>query len=238
MNPFRSFVELALGLRDELLLRYATENPYTQGEADELGLRLRTLAAACRVAARRMGCAGGETAIDALLQATVDLFNAPAQHRDPYSRANRVAALVPRFSKLADDYDALLREEGKSDKGSARRTGRPRKGESNKERLVISALVKHHRYQPGGSVGNYTPAKTERLAELASGKDIKVSVATVSRFFKRRFPQHDRGYDGYVAACNRDARCSIGMLLALWQGEVPEHLAGLLPHESGCEDDD
>jgi hypothetical protein len=117
----------------------------------------------------------------------------------------------------------------------ARRTGRPRKGESDKERLVIGALVKHHRYQPGGGIGDYTPAKTKRLAGLASGKDVKVSVATVSRFFKKKFPV--LGYKGYEAACNRDAKVNIGMYLALWQGDVAERLADLLPHESGREDD-
>jgi hypothetical protein len=38
--------------------------------------------------------------------------------------------------------------------GSARRTGRPAKGETGKEMLVISALARHHKYEPGGSVGN------------------------------------------------------------------------------------
>jgi hypothetical protein len=104
----------------------------------------------------------------------------------------------------------------------ATRTGRPRKAESSKERLVIGALARHHRYESVGIVATYTPAKPQDLAEQASGKEVRVSAATVSRFFKRRFPQHERGYDGYVAACNRDARVHIGMLLAFWQGEVTE----------------
>jgi hypothetical protein len=137
---------------------------------------------------------------------------------------------------LAREVEAAGAEGG--DDQPAKRTGRPRKGESSKERLVIGALVKHHHYQPGGSIENYAPAKTERLAELASGEYVKVSVATVSRFFKRQFPDHDRGYDGYVAACNRDARVNLGMLLALWQGDVSERLASLLPRESGREGDD
>jgi hypothetical protein len=95
----------------------------------------------------------------------------------------------------------------------------------------------HHRYQSGGSVENYEPAKTEHLAKLASDKGTTVSKATVSRFFRRHFPHHDRGYDGYVAACNRDAATGIGTLLALWQREIPEGLAELLPHESGTRDD-
>jgi hypothetical protein len=112
-----------------------------------------------------------------------------------------------------------------------RRTGRPRHGECDKERLVLGALVKHHRYQPGGSVENYTPAKTRKLAELASGERVKVSLATVSRFFKKKFP--GRGYKGYETAC---VQKTIGTKLALWQGDVSEHLACLLPHETGSED--
>jgi hypothetical protein len=117
-----------------------------------------------------------------------------------------------------------------------KRTGRPRKGESRKEQFVIGALVHHHGYQPGGSIENYEPAKVQQLADLASGEQVEVSVATVSRFFKRKFPNHDRGYDGYVAACNRDARLGIGMFLALWQNDVSERLAALLPYDGARED--
>jgi hypothetical protein len=109
MNPFRSFAELALELRSQVLYHYATDNPCTQEEAAALAARLEELAADCRVTARRMGCAGSETAIEALLQATVDLFNAPAQLLDPYSRANHLAAAVPFVAKLADDFDAEAR---------------------------------------------------------------------------------------------------------------------------------
>jgi hypothetical protein len=110
-----------------------------------------------------------------------------------------------------------------------RRAGRPRKGESAKDLLVIGALVEHHGYQPGGSsVKRYDPAKTADLAESAG-----VSTATVSRFLKKKFPKYEHGYDGYVAICNGQARYHIGMYLALWQGDVTEGLAALLPHESG-----
>jgi hypothetical protein len=129
---------------------------------------------------------------------------------------------------------------GKSNAGGSvppakRRTGRPRKGESDKERLVVAALVAHHKWQPGGSVGNDTPAKTRQLARLASDKrkGVEVSVATVSRFFRKKFP--GRGHKGYEAAC---VRGEIGALLARWQGDVPEHLADLLPRESGRAGDD
>jgi hypothetical protein len=121
------------------------------------------------------------------------------------------------------------------DPPAKRRTGRPRKGETDKERLVLAALVAHHNWQPGGSVGNDTPAKTRQLAKLASDKRkrVEVSVATVSRFFRKRFP--GRGHKDYEAAC---VRGEIGALLAKWQGDEPEHLAGLLPRESGRGGDD
>jgi hypothetical protein len=114
----------------------------------------------------------------------------------------------------------------------AKRTGRPRKGESDKERLVIAALALHHRCH-GRSVGKHTPATTKDLANLASGTHVTVSDATVSRFFKKKFP--GRGYKGNEAACVRD---EIGMLIAKWQGDVSAYLPDLLPQESGCKDDD
>jgi hypothetical protein len=109
MNPFRSLADFALELRKQILHRYATGDPYTQEEAAAVAARLRALAADCRVAARGMGCGGGEEAVDALLQATEDLFNAPAQLSEPYSRANNLDATVHPVAKLADDYEAWLR---------------------------------------------------------------------------------------------------------------------------------
>jgi hypothetical protein len=114
------------------------------------------------------------------------------------------------------------------------KSGRPRKGESDKERLVIGALAKHHGYQPEGGIGNYTPVKVKALAKLASNEQVTVSVATVSRFFKKKFPR--RGYKDYQAACQREV---LHLKIALWQGELSEsHLAALRPPESGREDDD
>jgi hypothetical protein len=114
----------------------------------------------------------------------------------------------------------------------AKRTGRPRKGETDKERLVIGALAAHHQCA-GRSLGNPTPATIKQLANLASNKNVAVSVATVSRFFKRQFP--GRGYKGYESACQRD---EIYLKIALWQGEGQEHLADLVPRESGCREED
>ena len=119
-----------------------------------------------------------------------------------------------------------------------RKIGRPRLGESDKKRLIIGALAKHHCYQPPGVTENDTPAKLKKIAELASNKIVKVSASTVSRFFKKMFPKHGSGYAGDVAACNRDTKINIAMHLALWQGEVGKHVADLLPQEYGRPDDD
>jgi hypothetical protein len=116
----------------------------------------------------------------------------------------------------------------RNDKPLASRTGRPRKAESSKEQLVIGALVTYHKWQPGDSIGNDTPAKTEQLAKLASSKRAKVSKATVSRFFAKKFP--NLGYKGYEIACLRG---EIGMKLTTWQGDIPDALRDLLPEEYG-----
>jgi hypothetical protein len=58
-----------------------------------------------------MGFGGGEEVVEALLQAVEDFFNAPAQLREPYSRANGLLATVPPVAKLADDFDAESRKE-------------------------------------------------------------------------------------------------------------------------------
>jgi hypothetical protein len=107
-----------------------------------------------------------------------------------------------------------------ADQPAKHRSGRPRKGERSKDDLVIAALATHHQYEPGGIIGNRTPASVKELVELSKGKDKKAtfSTAAVSRFFKDGFP--DRGFRGYENAC---AQGRIGKLLAQWQGEDPEH---------------
>ena len=137
----------------------------------------------------------------------------------------------------ADMEILLALAEGKT---GAPRTGRPRKGEMDKDHLVIGALVEHHGYQQGGSVINYNPAKTARLAQLASEGNVTVSKATVSRFFTTKFPGQKknlpgRGYKGYENACTAE---KIGLLLAIWQGDLGEHLADLEPEEYGRREDD
>lgn len=162
----------------------------------------------------------------------------------------RVAMAVQALLKLSPEYwSRLCHAERKpwleqvlalqwQEKQRTNRTGRPRKGESDKEQLVIGALVRHHCYQPGGSITNYEPAKTSQLSALASNEHVQVSGATVSRFFKRKFTNPNcLGHKGYAAACNRDASVNIGQLLALWQGEFSEqHLAALRPDDGARND--
>lgn len=100
-------------------------------------------------------------------------------------------------------------EEGKPRGQPTKRAGRPNKGDTDKQLLVLGHLLAHHQYEDGGSIGNYEPAKPEKLAE-------GTSTATVSRFFKSKL---DRGYKGYANAC---ARKQIGRLLAEWQGDLTE----------------
>ena len=139
------------------------------------------------------------------------------------------AALCERIRR---ERAKLIASDTRAGEKTAKRRGRP-KGETDKKRLVIAALIKHHGYQTGGSIDNPTPAKTKELAELASGKHVKVSVATVSRFLAEKFP--DRRYKGYENAC---ARGEIGTKLALWQGDVPDSLRDLRPEEYGRGEDD
>lgn len=51
----------------------------------------------------------------------------------------------------------------KSGKENKSRPGRPRKGESGKDMLVVAALAKHHQYESGGSIGSYEPATVRGL---------------------------------------------------------------------------
>jgi hypothetical protein len=110
---------------------------------------------------------------------------------------------------------------------AAVRKGRPRMGDRGKQLLVISALVRHHGWQSDGSIEQFEPASTAQLAALATNKQASVSVATVSRFFARKYPE--RGYAGYAADCIGKR---IGMKLTLWQGLADEHLSELFLDEA------
>jgi hypothetical protein len=171
-----------------------------------------------------MGCPEEAKVIDALLQAAVDLFNAPAQQRDPYSRANRLASAIPPVSKLADDWEAELRQR----QPAKRRSGRPLKSEKDSATKVIAALNAHHGYGEGGSVTNPEPATNRGLAE-----SYDLSANALSRFLAGMLGEH--GHKRYEIACRNG---KIGAMLALWNRELPRRHADLLPHESGREEDE
>jgi hypothetical protein len=162
------------------------------------------------------------------LAAELDLPSVPSIDFPPVD--GRAAGLA--IARWGCEAFGCLQGRSRKTECSRRKTGRPRKGETDKERLVIAALTKHHDLE-GRSVGNYEPAKTRTLAKLASSKRVSVSVATVSRFFKQKFP--DRGYKGYENACRNE---KIGKLLAYWNGDLNEHRPDLLPHEYGRGEDD
>jgi hypothetical protein len=87
--------------------------------------------------------------------------------------------------------------------GSAtgRRRGRPRRGEAPVHQLLRAALLKHHKFEPGGSarasVGNWEPARQIDLIRALASSHRPPSTATVSRFFKRHF----RGHAAYRRMC-------------------------------------
>jgi hypothetical protein len=115
-----------------------------------------------------------------------------------------------------------------------KRSGRPKKGETPKDSLVIAALAEHHGYKSGGSVRTYEPATESSLAKLHNGSDgrARLTKAAVSRFLQKRCG----GYQQYAALCRQKR---IGSLLGLWQGDIPDkRLLRLLPRESGREEDD
>jgi hypothetical protein len=159
---------------------------------------------------------------------------AESPHRLPEVTLREAHRLKGALNFEAERASALSAEAAKA--GRRRRAGRPRKEETGKYPLVIGALEEHHRYQERGSVENWDAATLGKLASLASGDRVKVSASTVSRFFKDKF--RNRGYKGYVSACNQRTIQHIGLLLMLWRGELPTHLPDLLPHESGAGDED
>jgi hypothetical protein len=97
-----------------------------------------------------------------------------------------------------------------------KRAGRPRSREARGVDLVEGALIKHHEYQEGGSVGIYEAASLDKLHELCG-----MSKATISRFLKDKFGKGKGkgGYEEYKTAC---ARGHIGHWLAKWQGDLSE----------------
>jgi hypothetical protein len=112
-------------------------------------------------------------------------------------------------------------------RSAKRRIGRPKKSEKDSTTKVVAALSAHHDYQEGGSVTDYEPATNRGLAE-----EFDLSANALSRFLKAQLGEGgDRLYK--IACRNR----TIGRLLSSWNRELPARTARLLPHESGCEDD-
>lgn len=124
------------------------------------------------------------------------------------------AGSLPRLAKEVSPEVAL------PDARGGKKPGRPPKGDPPGFTLVEAALLKHHGYQPGGSVTNDTPAKTTELAELSRKSD-----STVSRYLKAKFGS----YRKYEQAC---AGCVVGLKFAKWQGELSEDRIDSLIEES------
>lgn len=109
-NPFRELVDLVTHLRVELLCGYAAGYPVDNPE-EAVRTRVRSLAADCRVSSREMACPEGTGAVDRLVHALLDLWDAPSHLADPCSCANAVAAALPAVVTLAEDRDAEIRRE-------------------------------------------------------------------------------------------------------------------------------
>jgi hypothetical protein len=107
-----------------------------------------------------------------------------------------------------------------------RKTGRPKKEEKDSATKVVAALSAHHGYEEGMSVTNPEPATNRGLRRYG------VSGNALTRFLKDKLGED--GHKQYRTAC-RTGRISV--LLRVWRRETPSHVLGLLPHESGSEDD-
>lgn len=146
---------------------------------------------------------------------------------DPIPEVGKRQFLVAACPRWFADLEILRRlAEGKKN-----RTGRPRKGETDRDTLVIAALAAHHQYVSSGAgkihIGNYNPATIRGLSKATTG----LSTAAISRFFTKEFTEKYRpGHQGYVAACNRDNN-KIGLLLAKWQDDLPENYLDLAVEE-------
>ncbi|QDT39233.1 hypothetical protein [Stratiformator vulcanicus] len=97
---------------------------------------------------------------------------------------------------------------------STKRRGRPSKGESDKETLIIAALSRHHGYD-NGSLLNDEPIAVKSFADLPQND---FSAASLSRFFEKHFS----GYKGYKAQC---VNGKLAMTLSLLNRELPSRLA-------------
>lgn len=138
----------------------------------------------------------------------VDVFDGPLPEKP-----KRPPAPTWKEWRLTEQGELELLRSEQETTDEDKRSGRPRKGDTDKQAIVLSLLVVHHQYEAGGSVGNYEPIELKDLARRMNSK----SKSTGSRFFKSKFGE--RGYKGYTNAC---ARKEIGRLLAEWQNETSD----------------
>jgi hypothetical protein len=117
--------------------------------------------------------------------------------------------------------------EGGGGRPAKRKIGRPKKTEKDSATLVVAALNKWHGYD---SVTNFDPATNRVLAEKYG-----VSPNALSRFLKDRFPEEEKPGKKYKAACRNK---TIIDYLKLWNRDLPDRNAAILPHESGRRDED
>lgn len=134
---------------------------------------------------------------------------------------------VVAMPKLWDQTKKIAAVESKAGNAKGRRRkkrpGRPSNEDADGSALVLHALVKHHKYESDGSVGNYEPATLKQLKELSG-----VSKQTCSIFLANKFGKP--GYKQYAEACRNE---TIRGLLAKWQGDLPEQVKDLFAEEYG-----
>ena len=114
-------------------------------------------------------------------------------------------------------------------KGKKKRRGRPPKNEAGNDEKIVAALALHHKYELGGSVGEWTPAIARVLADQAG-----VTRMAVTRFMQSRFGK-DHGYQGYKVSCRKK---QIGLRIAEWQHDKSEGHSDLRPEEYGRSEDE
>lgn len=98
-----------------------------------------------------------------------------------------------------------------------KRTGRPKKEESDNATRIKTALTKHHQYE-NGRVGNYDAGSLPQIAVLAGFP--KSNKKAVGDFLQKRFG----GYAEYVDECRKK---NISLKLAEWNEEIVSRLPSL-----------
>lgn len=174
--------------------------------------------------------------IDQLVEKSIRLGRSERPDTNFQDESDALAALNGVLEWAESKWSPPGDKQRQSKEQPLKRTGRPVKGETGRDMLVVAALAKHHNYRSGGSIGNYTPASVRGMCEAynkeAGSSKPHLTTAAVTRFFQKQFGA-DRGHKGYVAACNKNAPVTIGMLLAKWQDELPSQQPTLTDDECG-----